>query len=94
MDVTIGALKRAPFQHYKVQQKAAEVDQLTRNDGCENGSAAEAGAIPEHEAAASQLRAAVNRRTKIIEVWGPENLRKLQHYLGDTRCCQLYMLLK
>ena len=40
----------------------------TRDDGGEDGSAAQAEAVPEHEAAASELRATVHGCTKVVKV--------------------------
>ena len=58
--------------------------QLTRDDGGQDWCTRKAGAVPEHEAAASQLRTAVHRRAKVVKVWRPKRLRKLQHYLKLT----------
>ena len=57
------------------------VRQLTRDDGGQDWCTRKAGAVPEHEAAASQLGTAVNRGAKVVKVWRPKRLRKLQHYL-------------
>ncbi len=55
--------------------------QPTRYDGGEDGSTTEAVAIPEHEAASSQLRTAIYCRAKVVKVRGPEGFWELQHYL-------------
>ena len=46
----------------------APEQKLTRDDGGEDGCAAEAMAVPEHEAAAPQLRTTIYSRTKVVEI--------------------------